>query len=116
MANAIVIYTENTTPRHNYVFKLVFNELLGIDYACTKNANNVNITINYSNNSKVKGLHIAPIGLLSETEIIPHWNDRIETTKWKNLSIFFVPIPLTSLYSSLLLYVTLTFSTNIGVT
>ena len=89
MANAIVIYTENTTPRHNYVFKLVFNELLGIDYACTKNANNENITINYSNNSKVKGLHIAPIGLLSETEIIPHWNDRIETTKWKNLSIFF---------------------------
>jgi hypothetical protein len=90
LANAIVIYSQDFTPRHQYVFDLVFKELLGINYSVSQDIAAQECHINYSDNENIIGLNVLPNGLLSEGQIETKWQNDIIVKQWNNLPIFFI--------------------------
>jgi hypothetical protein len=86
----ILIYTENTSVRLEYVCKFMFNSVLGIDFRITNNSDEYNNykfpKINYSNSSLNNGIFIKSTNLLFETEIT---KPNIFVSIWDNKKIFF---------------------------
>jgi hypothetical protein len=68
----ITIYSENNSPRLNYICNIIFKEQLGIEYSVTSNISltESNCIINYSTQRiPVNAFHIEPNGLLFENDI-----------------------------------------------
>ncbi|MDB9882719.1 polysaccharide deacetylase family protein [Bacteroidia bacterium] len=83
MSIPLKIYCPDSTSRHQYIFKLIFNELLGVEYDFCQNANDS--IINYSLEPST-GLICTPQGLLAESDIR---DITIEIKKWDETSCFF---------------------------
>ena len=71
MQSKLLIYCPKITPRHQYIFKVLFNELYVIDYSLTDDENvflnSQDVKINYSKNSICTNeFFVESNGLLSE--------------------------------------------------
>jgi len=87
----LLIYTPNTTSRIKYIFKLIFDNILKINYRISNEIddykNHQTCKINYSKSTIEEGeIHIIPVNLLFETHIK---QPEIHITEWKNIKIFF---------------------------
>jgi hypothetical protein len=97
----VIIFSEQRTPRLNYILDLLFGRLLGVSVELVTEKQSYILSnlpkINYSiNPSSVKEIHIRPSGLLFERSIR---QIRPEVQRHKQLPIFFItaelhhPIP-----------------------
>ena len=81
----ILIYTHKTTPRIEYIFKLIFSDILGVSIQFTTNKekfiNSTGAKINYSNNKIKDEIFILPDKLLFEKGIN---QQNIKVTEWQN--------------------------------
>lgn len=84
MSQSIRIYCPNPTSRHEYIFSLVFKELLGVDYVFTSSV--ADCDLNYSPESGGT-FRIVPQGLLAEHDIRD--NIRIQFSAWEKTVCFF---------------------------
>jgi len=87
----LLIYTHHTTSRINYIFNLIFGNILKTDYRITNNIDdykNYNACkINYSKTSiEENEIFIYAVNLLFETYIK---QPEIKVTEWNNTKIFF---------------------------
>lgn len=73
MLNQILIYSPQTSPRLQYTFAFVFNDLLGIEFSVTKNKEefktHVGAKLNYSENQFSDELIVYPVRFLFEKGI-----------------------------------------------
>lgn len=87
----VTIYSKHNSPRLTYVLKVVFSDVLMIDYTLVNDIHllqNINgIKINYSDEEINDSLHILPSGLLEENKIT---QKVIKTGLWKNVPTLFV--------------------------
>lgn len=88
----ISVFTKETTPRIDYAFRLIFENILKDEVLFFSNADTFAndsspVKINYSNEEANAHLNIAPEGLLSETDI--HEIKIEETIIWDSLIGFF---------------------------
>ena len=83
MSIPIKIYCPDNTSRHRFIFKLIFNELLGIKFTFCDNANSS--LLNYSHEPS-SSISCTPQGLLLESDVkdIP-----IQIKKWEQTHCFF---------------------------
>lgn len=86
MENCVKIVVENPTPRHDYIFSLIFNQLLGISY-CYVSSNN-EAHINYTSVS-LRGIQCVPHGLLAEKNIRLSIIDEVTFDLWLETPCFF---------------------------
>tara|TARA_B100001093_G_scaffold334897_1_gene319755 strand:- start:2847 stop:4151 length:1305 start_codon:yes stop_codon:yes gene_type:complete len=86
MYKPIRIYCPNPTERHHYVFELVFNNLLCIDFLYTEDINFSHI--NYSTEDS-KSLQITPNSLLNESFVRYDILNDIKFVQWQRTVIFF---------------------------
>ena len=86
----LLIYSKITSARLEYVCKFIFNNILGIDFKITNNAEEYNnykqARINYSNSTLNNGIFIKSNNLLFETDIK---KQDIFVSVWDNKKIFF---------------------------
>ena len=87
----IIIYCKNPNSRLNYILKLIFTEVLKIDYSLVDNpdlflADN-RIKINYSDCEFKDALQIIPSGLLEENRIHQF---PVRTGEWQNIPVIFI--------------------------
>ncbi len=85
MSNIVKIHTDQKSPRSNYVFDLIFKELLGVDYEYVASDE---ADLNYST-TQSEGLHCVPHGLLTETTLRETIKDEIHFGAWLNSNCFF---------------------------
>jgi len=82
----ITFYSKNSSPRLQYVLKIIFTEVLMIDYVLVDDPdifqNIDSIKINYSEEIYPNSLLIKPSGLLDEHKIAQKF---IKTGQWKNV-------------------------------
>lgn len=87
----VLIYTENTSPRLQYILHFIFRDLMNIDYSITHGIehckNYAGIKINYSSEAIVGSFHIQNHTLLFEYGIIRE--QMIECFKIDNCKAFF---------------------------
>jgi hypothetical protein len=94
----VTIYSKHSSPRLQYVIKLIFSEVLMIDYALIHDWEVFHSVdgkkICYSEEKYDNSLHIKPSGLLEENKII---QKIIKSGQWKNVPVIFAnensPIP-----------------------
>lgn len=86
----ILIYSQKTSPRLNYILKFIFNDIQGVEFKITQDKVEFNaskeVKINYSDEKIENSFQIVPCDLLFENDII---QKKIEVTEWDNLKIFF---------------------------
>ena len=86
----VIIYSDRLSPRVSYIFKHVFTNMLGVDYAFTQSKSEFvdynGCKIAYSLQRFDSVLSIAPQGLLFEEGIT---KPEISIEYWHNLPIFF---------------------------
>jgi hypothetical protein len=87
VSNTVNIYCKNRTARHDFVFSLLFEELLGAQYQYVNDSNQA--LLNYSNESLGFGINCIPHGLLSEDTIRASVQDEISFEAWGGTSCFF---------------------------
>jgi hypothetical protein len=89
----ICILCESITPRHEFVFKVIFELWLKIPYKIISNKedfdNTKDILISYSNKNPKTGIWISPSGLLNENSII---NKVPSVTFHENIPVLFSSI------------------------
>ena len=86
----ILIYSEEITPRLDYIAHLIFNRILQVEISFTTNSvdfvNSENPKINYSQNKIGNEIYIKPHGLLSENVLK---SIEIKPVEFNNLTCFF---------------------------
>lgn len=86
----IHIYSAELTNRMDYIFRLIFESVLGeqVDFYQNVKAfsTKTGVKINYSSNSKIEGLILQPNSLLFEKDIKPQSCNVFE---WESLPVFF---------------------------
>ena len=86
----VLIYTHKITPRLNYTFDFILNQILGLEYRITDNKEEFQQKegpkINYSEENFNDSIFIKPSNLLFENDIKPQ---NIFVTQWDNVKIFF---------------------------
>jgi hypothetical protein len=82
----VKIYCTDPTPRHEYIFSLFFEQLLGSTYVYVESA--VNAHLNYSTELSAT-LSCIPHGLLSETSLRESLQEQIEFKCWGGTHGFF---------------------------
>jgi len=86
----ILIYTQNTTARLEYILKFIFEDIYKVEYQVTTDINRFEKSslpkINYSSDPIPDSFHIIPVELLFETDII---QAKINVEIWNNQKIFF---------------------------
>jgi hypothetical protein len=90
----VLIFTEKITPRVEYIFKLIFKDISGVDIEFTQNIEEFKISdlpkINYSAKYFDNEINISPANLLFESEIK---EQEIEVAQWQNLPVFYTTNP-----------------------
>lgn len=86
MDNCVQIAVENPTPRHDYIFSLIFNQLLGISYCYEPTENLAHIS--YTSRS-APSIQCVPHGLLSEKHVRLSITDEIAFDHWNAIPCFF---------------------------
>ncbi len=80
----LLVYTKNITPRIEYIFKLIFSDILGVSIQFTTNKeefiNSNGAKLNYSNNKIKDEIFILPDKLLFEKGVA---EQDISVTEWK---------------------------------
>lgn len=75
MSGKLLVYTEEVSDRLDYIVSLLFHDLLGLQPELTDNRNVYEHSalpgINYSSDTKLRGIHIQPQGLLNQLDINP---------------------------------------------
>jgi Family of unknown function (DUF7033) len=86
----ILIYTKQTSSRLDYILSFIFKDIYGVDYKLTTNREEFVSSdiakINYSDESIEGSIHITPINLLFETNIL---QNKIKVSEWEKQIIFF---------------------------
>jgi hypothetical protein len=86
----ILVYSDNITPRLKYTLDLIFREVLQAPYLVTDDYKlflQSNATrVNYTNRPIENTFHLAPAGLLEESEIS---EQTIHTATWQDLPVLF---------------------------
>lgn len=86
----ILVYVENITPRHRYIFDFILGDLLGQKYFFTDNLeefeSNDGPRISYGSLPIEAGLHFAAHPLLFETGIR---EQPVQVMQWEGLPVFF---------------------------
>lgn len=89
----LLIYTEQSSPRLQYIFQTLFGEILKIPYSTTQNAvefiDYSGPKLNYSSHAFDNELFFAATPLLFETDIK---EQRMESVTWEGIKLFF-PTP-----------------------
>lgn len=94
----VTIYCKNISPRFQYVVKLIFTEVLMIDYNIVSNIQvfqtDKAIKINYSDDAIEGSIQIKPSGLMDEHKVAQKF---IKPGTWNNIPVLFStdnsPIP-----------------------
>ncbi|MFB1002630.1 MAG: polysaccharide deacetylase family protein [Bacteroidia bacterium] len=86
MSVPIKIYCIDPTPRHDYIFTLFFEQLLGTTYVYVEFL--VGSHLNYSNESSTT-LSCIPQGILSESNLRERIKEQIEFKPWGDSHSFF---------------------------
>lgn len=86
----ILVYSENITNRHRYIFDFIFGDILGVKYDFTSNKEEFSgyngPKFSYGYDSGLEGIHFASHPLLWEQSIK---EQQTELTKWNDLPVFF---------------------------
>ena len=86
----ILIYSHKTSARLEYILKFIFEDMYKVEYQLTSDMNRFEKSglakINYSSDPIPGTLHIVPIDLLFETDIL---QVKICVETWNNQKIFF---------------------------
>lgn len=87
----LLIYTPHSTSRSNYIFKLMFEDIIQTEYKISNNFEEYKkyhgCKINYSKTEIENGeIHIIPVGLLFETNIK---QQDIRVSDWNDTKIFY---------------------------
>jgi hypothetical protein len=86
----ILVYCENITPRHSFIFEFTLGDVLGIKCHLTTNLAEFcdfpGTKINYSYKEPFGGVYFRPHSLLNETGII---EQKITMSQWNGLPVFF---------------------------
>lgn len=86
----MLVYVSHITPRVEYIFGFILNEILGIDYELTSDKQKFETStsprLNYSDDEVEGAINIKPHTLLFETEIKPQ---DINVAEWEEHKIFF---------------------------
>lgn len=86
----LTIYTPSASPRLEYTLKVVFKEVLGVEYKCIHDrdafAARQGVKINYSPEPTDHAMHIYPSGLLHQKEIA---GQEFSTGRWDDLPVIF---------------------------
>lgn len=89
----LIIYLEKITPRIRYIFDLIFNDIIKIEYQLITNANlyktSTYAKINYSKVSNLPGINVTPNSLLFENTIEKKYLDELSISEWENVPVFF---------------------------
>ena len=86
MLKPIQIYCPDPTERHDYIFDLVFNNLLGVGFSYTVDIDSSHV--NYSTENGLS-LKVVPNGLLDESLIRLDILSEVKFSHWADTSIFF---------------------------
>jgi len=86
----VIIYSKNINSRLNYILKLIFTDVLKIDFSITNDhvlfLSDIRIKINYSDSIFKDVLQIIPSGLLDENRIhLVH----VKTGEWQSIPVIF---------------------------
>lgn len=81
MAVPVKIYSPKITARHSYVFDLIFEQLLGVEYLIIHDLNDCHI--NYSSEPN-DHLHCVPYGLLDENDVNADHKTNVKFDKWES--------------------------------
>jgi Family of unknown function (DUF7033) len=86
----ILIYTKQTSPRLDHILSFIFKDIYGVDYRLITNKDEFlssdTAKINYSDEPLEGSIHITPINLLFETNIL---QKKIKVSEWEKQVIFF---------------------------
>jgi hypothetical protein len=89
----VIILVKNQNSRIDYTFRLVFDQVMGLEYEITSDQEEFVRSklrkINYSKSEIPNSLHVLPSGLLDEVELINH---NISVGEWKKLPIIFTNV------------------------
>jgi hypothetical protein len=86
LPSTVNIYCLEHSARHNYIFSVIFNQLLGIDYRIVSIAEEAHI--NYSH-TYMDTLTCVPYGLLAQNNITKDAQADIEFSKWEDTNCFY---------------------------
>lgn len=86
----ILIYTNKTSQRLNYILKFLFNDIQGVEFKIVTDKNEFVTSdlpkINYTPDAIDGSIQIIPTDLLFESNIL---QKKIEVSNWENLKVFF---------------------------